>query len=119
MNILGFEIIRKKDRDDNPFGRVMYNIQIHEKGLTLSNPDGTGVPMVGIEVDPRAWLLGHVEAEKFSRDWDTIFKMPDADVMEWAMRKNEYIAAGVSSPTTKALEDITSTKKNDGGEMYR
>ena len=67
------------------------------------------------------WLLGHVEAEKFSRDWENISGMPDAVVTEWALRRSEYAMAGVTGPTTKALEDIMTmaTKKNDGEEMYR
>lgn len=115
MKFFGFEIIKIKDRDDNPFGKVMYNIQIRENGLTLSSPDGTSAPNVGVEVNPRAWLLGHVEAEKFSRDWESIFQMPDAAVTEWALRRSEYATAGVTGPTTKALEDIMTmaTKKND------
>lgn len=121
MEILGFEIIRKKDRDENQFGKVMYNIQIRQGGITLSSPDGTSAPNVGVEVNPRAWLLGHVEAEKFSCDWETIFKMSEADVIEWMRRRGEYSIAGIPYPTTRALEDIMaiSTKKPESGDMYR
>jgi hypothetical protein len=119
MEIFGYEIIKKKDRDNNPYGKVMFNIQVREGGLTISSPDGVSAPNVGVDVDPRAWLLGHVEAERFTVDWDIVSKIPLSSVMEWVRLKSEYSASGIVAPATKALEDLTRVSKVDEGEMYR
>ena len=123
MKIFGIEIKFPnriaEERDKNPFGKVVFNIQIRERGITLADPDGVKTPTFN-EVNPRAWLLGHTKAEQFNSEWVEISKMPDHEVINWMKLGNENIANGVPLPTGRALEEVIAnrsdvvTKENDG-----
>lgn len=119
MNLLGLEIKRKSTPDPHPFGKVIFNIQIRENGVTLAGPDGKSIPTIGIDVNPRAWLLGFAHAEQFGVDWTTVSKITEMEVSRWAELGTQYRASEIVAPTAKALDEILKARENKNpNEMF-
>jgi len=119
MNFLGFEITRKQKLDPHPFGEVLFNLQIREKGISVVGPDGKNAPNIETDVPARAWLLGFVHAEQFLVDWSTVSKITETEVSQWAELGAQYKAAEIPAPTAKALGEILKARENANmNEMF-